>query len=378
MKIFKYMTLFIAATAILGCDDTENVLTLPGSQFDYISFENNELSAPENVPGAFTVQFTRSSADLSQQETFNYTLSFPTGLTAAVEGVDYSLPSNSGTIVIPAGVAVLDVELLEILQNTNAVGNRYIQFDLIPVDGYILGSPTFSNAGTLLIVINEDDLFTFGETSFEEVTTFVGDYLYPKTAGVNQANTQLFDPSSTDPFVDWTALASGTEIGFDTSSLASDLIDGGVERMGVFSNANMDDRDANTTPAEFETRFVNGSQGYLCSDMDGTLVVETDMITVPTTASNMVLEISYYMAGTYESIAGVPEEGFEVYWETAAGLGDPLVSELGGAARINQWNNEQIVIPTDRIVDGRIVMRFRNTANDEMTFVDYIAIKGLQ
>jgi hypothetical protein len=365
MKLYKYILWSLGLLAFSSCDDTENDVTL-SSEFDYISFESDAISISEAGGGAAIVAVTRSTGDIGRDLTLSYTVSNPDSGRAAIAGTDYTLPASSGTITFPAGVATVQVPLITIIDNDASVGNRSIKFAIGDPNGFILGSPDFPDAGVLTLTINEDDLFTFGETSFEEVTTFVGDLTYPKTATVQQANTQLTNPNSTDPFVDWTR--SGTEMGFDTSSLASNLVDSGAEAIGILSNENLE-----TNPDFFTTRFVKGTNGYVGSDLDGTLQIVFDELTIPAGTTNLVLEISYYMASTYEDT-----EGLYVYWETADGLGDALIFEQGPAAQIDQWINAQVPIPTSRAVNGRIVMQLFNTFDPETTYIDYIAIKGIQ
>ncbi len=366
MKLYKHFLLGMGFIALSSCDDTENDVTLP-SDFNYISFENSELTVFEAGGGSAEVMLTRSTGDIASELTLTYTVATPTNGRPAVEGVDYSLPAGSGTVTFPAGVATVTVPLLNIIDNDDSVGSRSLLFSIDSVNGFLLGSPDFPDAGNILITIAEDDLFTFGETSFEEVTTFVGDITYPKTPTVTQNNTQVLIPSSTDPFVDWTR-TTGNELGFDTSSSPDNLIDLGPEAMGVLSNENMD-----TAGDFFTTRFRNGTNGYVASDLDGAIDIVFDDITIPAGTTNLVLEVSYYMASTYEDT-----EGLYIYWETADGLGEALVFEQGPGAQIDQWIDAQIPIPAERTVDGRIVVKMFNTFDPETTYLDYIAIKGIR
>ncbi|WP_194850228.1 hypothetical protein [Nonlabens antarcticus] len=365
MKLYKYLILSLGFIVFSSCDDTENDVVL-SSEFDYLAFESSAIGVSEAGGGPVLVMITRSTGDINKELSLNYTISAPATGRPAIAGTDYTLPAGSGTIVFPSGQATVQVPLIDLIDNDLSVGNRSINFEIDDPKGFLLGSPDAPETGALVLTINEDDLFTFGETSFEEVTTFVGDRTFPKTPTVEQVNSQVATPNSTDPLVDWTR--TGAEMGFDTSSLASNLVDLGGEAIGVFSNENME-----TDPDSFETRFVNGTQGYLGSDLDGTLEVRFDELMIPAGTTNLVLEISYFMGQTYED-----EEGFFVYWETADGLGDALVFEQGPAAQVSQWITVQVPIPAARAVNGRVLMQLWGTADAETIFVDYVAIKGIK
>lgn len=368
MNLYKNLIIGLALVMLIGCDDSENDVTLPGS-FDYLSFEDVQLSFSEVGGGPAIVSITRSTGNLSNELTISYVVSAPDSGRAAAEGTDYTLPAGSGAVTFPVGVATVDVPLINIIDNDDSVGNRSLKFSIDDPKGFNLGSPDFPEAGSVTLTITEDDLFTFGETSFEEVTTFVGDVTFPKRPTVEQVNTQVLVPGSTDPYVDWTR--TGDELGFNASSSAENLVDLDSDPVGVLSNANMD---ANTDTAfSFDTRFRKGNNGYVAADLDGIWDIKFDDISIPAGTTNLVLEISYYMASTYED-----QEGLFVYWETADGLGDALIFEQGPAAQIDQWIDVQVPIPASRTVDGRISVRMFNTFNPESTFIDYIAIKGIR
>jgi len=233
-------------------------------------------------------------------------------------------------------------------------------------------------SGDLTVTVNNEEaigphftipLSVIGYTSFEEVPTFVGDIYYPKTATVDLVNTQLTNPSSTDPYVDFTS--TGNELGFDLSYDPSDIGDNGIERIGIFSNENIE-----TRPADFEARFEDGNQGFLMSDSDGTLVLTFDQITALN--SNTIIatiEIKVFVANTTFETG----EGFQVFFKTANGLGDPIFDYFGSKAEAiaGSWKNLTATIPTSQLVTGSLVIKLKGTVNSEMVFIDSVAIKGL-
>ncbi|MEM9687693.1 MAG: hypothetical protein AAF934_12350, partial [Bacteroidota bacterium] len=178
------------------------------------------------------------------------------------------------------------------------------------------------------------------------------------------------DPLSTDPYVDFVAV--GEELGFDLSYDPNNIGDDGEERIGVFNNDNM-----NTAPDDFEARFINGTQGYLASDIDGTLVLTFDTVEgLNPDVTNAVLDVGLYIASTTFE-AG---EGIEIFFETADGIGDPLVSLLDNDAEAvsGEWLDLRVPIPSEKLATGNIIVTIRNSFDPEMIFLDYISIKGIE
>ena len=352
--------------AMWACDTTNDVI-LPSS-FHYVSFEKSEIKVKEGESDKVVTKLFRASELSNEDLIYSYEISFPEGKTQAQENVDYILPKASGTIVLPAGKSEVEVELLTINNNTNSVGNRYIQFDLQPVENLNLGSPSDPNAKSVTIIIAEDDLTTIGYTSFEDVPTFLDDIYYKKSGKEVLENTQVSDPSSTDPYVDF--MADRSELGFDSSFLSSDIGDSGIERIGVFKNENLD-----TNPDDFEARFQEGSQGFITSDLDGTLEITFDEITsLNANMTDVVLQANIYLADTsYET-----GEGIEIFYKTVDGLGAPIISFIEPSDEMKGvWIHVSKMIPLNKLQAGNIVVRMKNSSNSEMIFLDYIGIKGI-
>ena len=233
-------------------------------------------------------------------------------------------------------------------------------------------------SGNLTVTVNNEEavgphftipLNIIGYTSFEEVPTFIGDVFYPKIATVNLVNTQLTNPSSTDPYVDFTR--TGNELGFDLSYDPNDIGDNGIERIGIFSNANIE-----TRPADFEARFEDGNQGFLMSDSDGTLVLTFDEITgLNSNTIIATIEIKVYVSSTTFETG----EGFQVFYKTANGLGNPIFDYFGNKADgiSGNWVSLTAAIPNSQFNRGNIVIKLKGTVNAEMVFIDYVAIKGI-
>lgn len=370
MKI-KYINIVIVlVTMMTSCNDTGIDVILPSS-FDYITFEDTSISVNEADSGTVSVNFFYSTGNFPTQDlTFQYDISFPSDLLAAQEGIDYNLPSGSGSFVLPAGQGSVMVPLLEIIDNDISAGGRHISFALQPVDGLLNGPPD-NRGATTTITINEDDLFEFGFTSFEEVTTFDTLTTYPRPAGSVDPlpNIQDSDPTSDAPYVSF--VATGNELGFTASFSAASVDAIENERIGVYNNTV-----AAANPSEFETTFIDGDQAYVTSDLDGTLTLVFDEITgLNPNVSNAVLDITlFFLTTSWET-----EDGIKVFFETADGLGEPLLSifdddveEIEGT-----WQELRVPIPQDRLADGRLIITMRNGAGAETIIIDSVSIKGI-
>ncbi len=374
MKYLKYTILLILFGLLYNCDTAENVVELPTSQFDYVSFETSTINVNEADSGPVTTTFIYSSATLlSEDLTVNYTMSFPDD-NAAQNGVDFVLPSNSGSFVLPAGQATVEVVLFESLINDDlSVGTRSVTFDLEPIGDFILGRPDGERkAKSIEVTIVEDDLFEFGYTSFEEVPTFDTRTRYPRPAGsVNPLpNMQDTDANSDIPYVSY--VSTGDELGFSAAFVASDVDDIENEVMGVYNNMVAQDN-----PDDFETTFIDGNQGYVSSDLDGTLRITFDEITeLNPDVTSAVLNIKFFFASTtWES-----EDGIVVFYETDEDLGAPLLSIFSDDAEemAGTWQELSIPIPADRLVaGGRLVVTMTNGSGAETIMLDYISIKGI-
>ncbi len=240
--------------------------------------------------------------------------------------------------------------------------------------------PFPSSSGKVTVTVNREEapgpVFTLilppaeviSYTSFEEVTTFIGDVTYPKSGTEILDNVQLTDPAADDPLVDWTA--TGSELGFDTSFISSDIGDDGSEPIGVLSNANMDD----DGDSDFTGRFQDGTQGFLGADLDGTLEIVFDTADLASNMVEVTLEADIFLG---DASSGY-EEGdiIEVFYMVDGQLGAPLISYDHSAAN-NEWFHASAGIPADKVKPGNIVVRMRNNSNSETIYVDRVAIKAV-
>ncbi len=371
MKTKIFYILFALLVTMASCSDDDIEFSNQwDSDFDYISFDSSSLSFLEGTDNDVNINVTLSTTDYSTPRTLRFTVSEPSDVQAAVAGVDYELLNTSGNLEFPANEAVIGFPIIRILDNSVSRGSRYLDIELQPLNGFNLGRPGDQAAYKTRITIFEDDFVVLGETSFEDVTTFIGDVTYSRHLGEDQPNNQIEDPTSDDPYVDFAATEN--EMGFDMSADPGSLFDGeGGERMGVLSNANMD-----TEAADFETRFTNTEQGYVFSDMDGTAVLRFDYLDgVNENITNPIVEVQLYFANTgYEE-----EDFFKVFWETEDGLGQPLLSFI--ASEVDEvsgvWNLYQLPIPSDQLKRGRVVIQCFSSSNSEMYYIDYVGVKGI-
>ncbi|MBG6129695.1 hypothetical protein IWQ47_001003 [Aquimarina sp. EL_43] len=368
MKSIKFIYL-IGLVSILGCD-TENDVLLP-SEFNYISFKTNEINVLESDMGAVTTTFTYSGELLATDLTVNYTVTFP-DQDAAQEGVDFMLPASSGSFVLPAGQSTVDVTLLESLVNDElSKGSRAVTFSLQPIQGYILGEPDQRENKSVTINIGEDDLFEFGYTSFEEIPTFGTLTRYPRPAATQDPlpNIQDTDPGSEVPYVSY--ISTGDELGFTASFLAASVSAIEQEIMGVYNTTV-----TSANPDSFETNFIDGNQGYVTSDLDGFVTLTFDEITgLNPDVTNAVLDVKLF----FRTTSWETEDGIVVYFETADGLGDPILSIFDDDVEAVEgtWQELRIPIPDNKLATGRLVVTFRNGAGTEMIILDSISIKGI-
>jgi|GEM_PF-2823686 len=243
--------------------------------------------------------------------------------------------------------------------------------------------PDLSSSGVITVTVNNQEApgpnfnvilpepSIIGYSSFEEVPTFIGDIKYRKVADdVELTNTQVSNPSSEDPYVDFTA--TGAELGFDsTYEVITDASGSATsEKIGVFSNANMD-----TNPVEFEARFEDGTQGYVVSDQDITIKITFDETTLTERTLEPKIEVKFFIASTsFEE-----GEGIQVYYQTAAGLGDPLFEYLDDDAEAlsGVWQTITGDLPDASKVKGNIVIRLTGNNNAEMIWVDSVYLRAI-
>ncbi|WP_299435996.1 hypothetical protein [uncultured Aquimarina sp.] len=374
MKILKNSVIAIIISLFCGCDANDNEVILP-SNFNYISFTTDTINVIESDTGSITVSFVYSGPLLSQDLTINYMISFP-DQNAAQEGVDYILPAGSGSFVLPAGETIAEVTLIESLINDDlSIGSRSVIFNLESANGLILGKPDNREAKSVTVTVGEDDLFEFGYSSFEDVPTFENFNQYPRPAGTVDPllNVQDSDASSEVPYVSY-PVNTGSELGFTASFLAASVSAIEQETMGVY-NSTVILANPDVFPSGL-TELVDGNQAYVTSDLDGFVTLRFDeIIGLNPNVTNAVLDVKvFFGTTTWET-----EDGMVIYYETADGLGDPILSLFDDdvEAAEGTWQELRIPIPEDKLTTGRLVVTFRNGANTEMIILDSISIKGI-
>ncbi|MEL7144999.1 MAG: hypothetical protein AAFO69_01420 [Bacteroidota bacterium] len=339
----------------------------------WVSFQSSNARISEGAEGPLTMTLSLSAPVQSTDVVVPFSISSEDGLLA---GTDYFQSASAFTI--PAGQNVVTVHLLDSVGNNDiALGDRSLVITLEDAGEFAAGFPgPDSDNSSVTIVIGEDDFTVFGETSFEEVIAPDDDTRYARAGTVEMVN----NPG--DPAVDF--VATGTEMGFDTSYAVDDLDEGesGSENLGVVSNT------AITAGADtdFETLFERGEQGFVAADLDGRIEITFDEVAIPENLSTLVVEITFFanLNTTFEA-----EDALEVFYVTPEGRGDPIMSfrgdddtravtNLSGNRTQGEWVTQLVTLPESMMTDGRLVVTMRNGADTEMFLLDYISIKGIQ
>ena len=178
-------------------------------------------------------------------------------------------------------------------------------------------------------------------------------------------------------------IATGSELGFDSSFDPNDIGDDGGERIGVGGVTNLFDINDDLDSVAFA--YNGGSQGYHTSDLDGTLEIVFDEVTIPASAQHLEFSMAVYLTsfeGNYD--AG---EGVELVWRTSEG-DTPLIDieDLLGTGdftingnfsfAMDEWGT--VKAPLDVSVSGstgRVVIRVFNDNNDDVYLVDDVSIR---
>lgn len=373
MKNVYYVLAVIVLGVFFGCNSAENNVILPNKKFDYISFDVTKVTVNEKDAETIYVPLVYSSTTpLTQDLKVNYTISYPEK-GAAKEGVDFTLPAQSGTATIPAGKYTANVELMTVVNNEVSAGKRQVVFSLSPIENISLGKPGKRKAKSVIVTIDEDDLFEFGYTNFAEVPTFDTYKRYPLSKKTESylANIQEKDANSEIPYVSYSETTK--ELGFVASYVAAkDTNKKANEIMGVYNNTV-----ASAKSKNFKTTFKYGNQGYVTSDLDGTLKLTfSEVEGLNPNVANAVVELTYYFRKTsWES-----SDGLAIYFETAEGVGEPLLSIFGDEAEKieGKWQTTSIKIPENQLAKGRVILTMSNSSGKEMIMIDRISIKGIK
>ncbi len=358
-KIKIYLTILLFAVVTVSCFE-ENEFVIPG-KFAWVAFEESDFAVAEDSGEGVQVTLLLSSKPVSSAVNITYSVTS----TNATEGVDYSLPSGSGTATIPAGAASVDVTLIQsALNNDNVTGDRTVVFTITDAGGYLEGSPDDKYGITVSVVLQEDDFTTFGYTSFEDVDLTGLSSDYTKAGTVEMVNNPGEAP------VDF--IATGNELGFDSSMLPENTGDEGSEPIGVNDGSHVG------------VSYPFGSQGYSAEDIDGTIEIVFDEVTLPGGTTFLRLDIHAYFndGGDWEE----EDNGIELIWRTIDGdetavnvrspgdLDDVVHDMDGNPIPLNTWLHFNGRV--NSIKTGRPVLRIENDNNADLIMVDMIEVKG--
>ncbi len=365
-KIKAYLIILLLLVVGVSCFE-ENEFKIPDNMA-WIGFAENAITVAEDSGEDVTVKFIVSSAPLTSALTLSYTVTS----NDASEGVDYSLPSGSGTFTVPAGASSVDVVLIQsVLNNDNVTGDRFVTFEVTDGNGYIIGGPDGRFTASVLVTLREDDFTTFGYTGFEEpVVSASGIYNVPD-AGTPEG-TSLPNLSGDNNPVDH--VSTGGELGFNLYYTDGDP--GGADdiHLGVINITDFGDDIGG---------FLDGSQGYISEDCDGELNLEFDEITIPDNLSILLVEIGFnFVTGSsfeeddYFIAIWRTEDGDEELFEITGGNGAGVdeVYSPDGESMIGKWT--VLTDEIDNIKTGKLIITFRTSSGGEFSYFDKISIKG--
>ena len=239
-----------------------------------------------------------------------------------------------------------------------------------------LSHATAEGTTVVIPVSGEEAAFTdFAFSSFEEVDLTGLSLEYTKSGTVTLDNNPGEAP------VDFVAV--GTELGFDSSFDPDDIGDDGAEPVGVGAVTDLVEFDDAFDSTAFT--YAEGSQGYHASDLDGTLEIVFDEITLPANANHVLFSVAMYLFIFDDNFdAG---EGVELVWRTANGDVPLLdVEESNGTGNVSYnggipfaYNTWITLSATADISEagatGRPVIRIANDNNDDVFVVDALSIR---
>ena len=352
----KYILLIGLMLNLSSCFK-ENEFVIP-DELSWVGFDQNDLSIAENAGGAVVVNLIVSTKPLSESLSLNLNISSDN----ATEGVDYTLPANSGVITVPAGSSSVSVTLIESVLNNNIVaGDRMVEFELTDGKGFKIGGPDGLYGGTVTVKILEDDLAIYGYCSFEESPA--GPALYSAPDG-------LIMPNIDGAWVNY--ISTGGEMGYNLMYTEGNA--GGADDEVIVGVTNLTLHDEEDIGS-----FADGSQGYVFSDADGEWELVFDKLNV-SPQQVLKLELSWYFVdASWET-----DDYFKVLWRTEDGdeelihlTGDDnndWVLDPSGNSMISKWTKLDANI--SNMKDGQLVIVVANNSGSEIFYIDDITIKG--
>ena len=365
MKITTISLITITMCALTGCFD-EQEFNFP-SEFSYVAFQSSEISILEGDVPQLEINIVYAGPELSSALVVPVSIATPGGI-QAVDGVDYTIDGGISDVSIPAGQAQTTINV-NILDNDEAIGPRELVLAVGSVSGIQVGKLGSDEGTEVKVIINEDDLFVFGYTGFEEPAA--GDVNnYPSQDGVEQVNVP--GENSVDH------VSTGGEMGFNTSYVPGQ--EGGADSGLLFGVTKF------TADVDWEYdvgAFTDGLQAYSTSDADGLMEIVFDELEIPGSTSLLVLDMQvHFIAASWED-----DDEFDFFWRTEDG--DELILSLranadgdmtdspdgSGNVIIDQWT--QFVVEVDNIKNGSLVIQVGTDSGSEISFFDSIYIRGI-
>lgn len=316
----------------------------------WVYFQESSVSVNESQTGEVTAVVTLAS-DLASAATITYSIVSE----GAVEGTDYTLPAESGSITIPAGQSSVNVVLLEsVIDNTVIETDKKLTFTLQSAGNFSIGFPGSGEGNTFTVTIKEDDFTQLGYSSFEEPEA--GDN-YVDPLGANNDHDLVNNPGQNS--VDYTS--SGGEIGFNAIFLNTrDISSGLSDDVGV------------TDEVSSVGSFVDGSKGYSLRDTDGNIQVTFDPVDISGFTTTFIRMDWFVLDSNYEGAPDADDTGndefriyvvdvdtgneinlidvdgdqLEIQYSDTFGTWSELRMDLSGV------NNAQLVIEVDTNVDS--------------------------
>lgn len=371
-KYSQILSAFVLLLVATGCFD-EYEGTVDISQ-PWVHFENSAVRYVEDGGGPVTTTLILSSAPQEEDIIVPFSVTSEDGLIA---GEDYII--NASSFVIPAGEFTVEVILLDsVINNDEAFGDRSLTITMEDTDVVLAGFPgPDKNKSAIEVTLAEDDFTIFGFSNFEEVPSPPDAWRYTRAGTYEMLN------NDGEPPVNF--VATGSELGFDTSYAEDDLDPGetSAENLGVLNNTSV----AASGDPDFEfTTFSRGVQGFASADLDGRIEITFDDMEIPAEVVTVEAEMTFYLNRntTFET-----EDALEFYYVTEDGRGEPLMSfrgdddeqiirDLDGNAGLQgEWITRIVTLPESQWKNGHILVTMRNGADTEMMVVDYVAIKGI-
>lgn len=378
MKLIKQLILVPCLLVLTSCFDDQIEEQLEkqsdtlGDAFKYLAFSSSSIRVEEGTDAEASFDLIYSGNSLGTPLTVAVSIIAVDG-NNAVEGTDYSSSAALNSFTFQPGEFIKEISL-GVLDNQNSVGTRKLKLQIDEIAGFDLGSPGSPETAAVTVDFIEDDQTILGFSSFEEVDLSGRSNEYTKSGTTDLNNNPGEAP------VDF--VATGNELGFDSSFDPANVGDDGGELIGVGSgitDLSIFDSDIPSTPFS----YTDGNQAYHASDLDGTLEIAFDEVTFPGGVVFIEFSLAVYL-GAYNGDEG---EGVELVWR-AAGEEDVVLFNIADGTGESEFSyGDDISFPTNawetvRVTpdpstispEGQVVIRITNDNNEDPFFVDALSI----